>query len=266
MSGRATIIACVVASFAAPALAGAERCIDGAPLPDGGSLERTIDVPTPSAPQVLTAVRVRLEGTHPWVGDLRATLIHPSGLAVTLVDRPGIPSTGFPGPWGCGGDDFRCTLADDAAAAIESTCSFGPPPVLSGALRPNGPLAVLVGLPPGGAWRLVIEDAVAGDAGSLALACLDLDVAPDCNGNGTPDAADIASGASSDANGDGVPDECACAADLDGDGQVAASDLATVLSAWGACRGCPADLDRDGQVGSTDLTRVLAEWGACGGG
>lgn len=266
MRGRTTIAAFLAAWCAAPALAGAERCVDGGPIPDGGSLERTVEVPLPPSPQVITGVRVRLEGTHPWVGDLKATLIHPSGLAVTLIDRPGIPSTGFPGPWGCGGDDFRCTLADDAAGAIESTCSFGPPPVLSGSLRPNGPLAALAGLPTGGAWRLVIEDAVAGDAGSLTLACLDLDVAPDCNGNGTPDADDLASGASSDANGDGIPDECACVADLDGNGEVAAADLATVLSSWGACRGCPADLDRDGQVGSTDLTRLLAEWGACGGG
>lgn len=34
------------------------------------------------------------------------------------------------------------------------------------------------------------------------------DVASDCNGNGVPDADDIASGTSLDTNGDGVPDEC----------------------------------------------------------
>lgn len=33
-------------------------------------------------------------------------------------------------------------------------------------------------------------------------------VAADCNGNGIPDATDIADGTSTDANGDGVPDEC----------------------------------------------------------
>jgi hypothetical protein len=30
----------------------------------------------------------------------------------------------------------------------------------------------------------------------------------DCNGNGVPDACDIADGTSVDADGDGVPDEC----------------------------------------------------------
>jgi hypothetical protein len=213
-----------------------ERCVEGGPIPDGGTLERIVVVPPPATPQAIAGVRVRLEGTHPWVGDLRATLFHPSGAAVLLLDRPGIPSTGFPGPWGCGGDDFRCTLADEAAAAIESTCSFGPPPVLGGTLRPNGPLAALVGLAPEGAWRIVVEDAVAGDAGTLVVACLELSLAS------------------------------ACPADLDGNGAVDAADLAAILAAWGPCPGCPADLDRDGAVAAGDLTAILAAWGACGGG
>lgn len=267
MSGHPAIKAVAAALVTGVAMAGdGERCTKGGAIPDGGSIERTVEVPPAPSPQVITGLRVRLEGTHPWVGDLTAAVIHPSGLAVTLIDRPGIPSSGFPGPWGCGGDDFRCTLSDDAAAAIESTCSFGPPPVLSGSLRPNGPLAALVGLPPGGAWRIVVGDAVAGDAGSLALACLELSVAPDCNGNGTPDADDIGSGASSDSDGDGVPDECACRADIDGDHDVDAADLAAMLAAWGPCPACPADLDRDGEVTATDLTSLLAGWGGCGPG
>lgn len=228
----AAILACVTATAAHAG--STESCVEGGSIPDGGSIERIIVVAPPPSPQAIVGVRVRIEGTHPWVGDLRASLVHPSGVTVTLLDRPGIPSTGFPGPWGCGGDDFRCTLADDATAAIESTCSFGPPPVLAGELRPNAPLSALVGLAPGGAWRLVIEDAVAGDAGSLTLACLEIESAADCR------------------------------ADLDGSGHVDAADLAEILARWGACTSCPADLDRDGQVGSSDLTTMLASWGACG--
>jgi len=216
------------------ALAGdLERCVEGGTIPDGGVTERAFEVPGPASPQVITAARVRLEGIHPWVGDLRASLVHPSGLAITLIDRPGIPSTGFPGPWGCGGDDFTCTLSDDAAAALESTCSFGPPPVLSGTLRPSTPLAALVGLPPEGTWRIVLEDAVAGDAGALVVACLELSLAS------------------------------ACPADLDGNRAVDAADLARILAEWGACSGCPADLDGDGQVAASDLTATLAAWGSC---
>lgn len=53
-----------------------------------------------------------------------------------------------------------------------------------------------------------------------------------------------------------------CPADLDGNGQVGASDLAALLGAWGASG--PADLDGDGQVGSSDLAALLGAWGPCG--
>jgi hypothetical protein len=56
----------------------------------------------------------------------------------------------------------------------------------------------------------------------------------------------------------------ACPADLDGNGEVAAQDLAAVLAAWGPCSGaCPADIDGNGEVAAQDLAAVLAAWGAC---
>ncbi len=54
-----------------------------------------------------------------------------------------------------------------------------------------------------------------------------------------------------------------CPGDLDDDGAVGASDLATLLSSWGRCAGCPADLDGDGQVGPPDLAALLSTWGDC---
>jgi hypothetical protein len=59
----------------------------------------------------------------------------------------------------------------------------------------------------------------------------------------------------------GVPAP-ACPADLDGDGQVGASDLATLLGSWGQLGG-PADLDSDGSVGAPDLASLLGSWGPC---
>jgi hypothetical protein len=53
-----------------------------------------------------------------------------------------------------------------------------------------------------------------------------------------------------------------CRQDLDGDGSVGASDLATVLAAWGT-NDAEADLDGDGLVGASDLATILAAWGAC---
>ncbi len=52
-----------------------------------------------------------------------------------------------------------------------------------------------------------------------------------------------------------------CNADLDGDGQVATSDLLVLFSFWGPCLGCPADLDRDGSVNTNDLLDLFSEWG-----
>ncbi|MFZ9881238.1 MAG: exo-alpha-sialidase [Phycisphaerales bacterium] len=52
-----------------------------------------------------------------------------------------------------------------------------------------------------------------------------------------------------------------CAADLDGSGTVDASDLATLLGAWGQ-RGV-GDLDASGTVDASDLATLLGAWGAC---
>jgi enediyne biosynthesis protein E4 len=49
--------------------------------------------------------------------------------------------------------------------------------------------------------------------------------------------------------------------DLDGDGTVAANDLASLLSSWGQS-GVPADLDLDGSVGAADLAVMLSSWGS----
>lgn len=52
-------------------------------------------------------------------------------------------------------------------------------------------------------------------------------------------------------------------ADLDGNGNVDAADLAIVLASWGATKS-PADLDGDGVVASSDIAVLLSAWGAGG--
>ena len=54
----------------------------------------------------------------------------------------------------------------------------------------------------------------------------------------------------------------ACIADLNGDGSVSATDLAQVLSVWGATNST-ADLNNDGIVGAPDLALLLNAWGVC---
>lgn len=51
-----------------------------------------------------------------------------------------------------------------------------------------------------------------------------------------------------------------CPADLDGSGLVDASDLASMLAAWG---GPDADLDGDGLTTAADLATLLVAWGPC---
>jgi hypothetical protein len=88
----------------------------------------------------------------------------------------------------------------------------------------------------------------------------------DCNGNGNPDACDVADDISSDMNGNGIPDECEalpCAGDFNGDGAVSGQDLGIILGAWGAATATPADLNRDGVVNGLDLGVLLGAWGAC---
>ena len=68
-----------------------------------------------------------------------------------------------------------------------------------------------------------------------------------------------------DADGDQVADVCEsnCVADLTGDGQVDAADLADLLVVWGVCGDCSADFDGDGKVDAADLADLLVAWGSC---
>ncbi|MCH2149984.1 MAG: hypothetical protein MK095_11180, partial [Phycisphaerales bacterium] len=86
---------------------------------------------------------------------------------------------------------------------------------------------------------------------------------PDCNGNGLPDAGDIADGTSDDTDGNGIPDECECLGDIDGNGSVNVTDLLTVIADWGCSTGCDGDANGDGTVNVTDLLAVISAWGDC---
>ncbi|MHC5006234.1 MAG: M12 family metallo-peptidase [Planctomycetota bacterium] len=85
----------------------------------------------------------------------------------------------------------------------------------------------------------------------------------DCNGNGTPDECDVAADPGLDINGNDVPDDCECLGDLNGDGEVAVQDFLFLLADWGPCTVCEHDLDDDGIIGITDFLSLLARWGPC---
>ena len=54
-----------------------------------------------------------------------------------------------------------------------------------------------------------------------------------------------------------------CQGDLNGDGIVNLTDLASVLSSYGICRGCDEDLNLDGYVDETDVRILTLQWGPC---
>lgn len=103
------------------------------------------------------------------------------------------------------------------------------------------------------------------------------DFSQDCNGDGIPDAVELARGAADcdlnsvpdacqpDDDDDGIPNTCeACVADINGDTHVNGFDFSLLLNRWGAVpAGEPADLDEDGNVGASDVALLLNSWGKC---
>ncbi len=59
-----------------------------------------------------------------------------------------------------------------------------------------------------------------------------------------------------------VGESHACAGDLDGDGQIGASDVAELLARWGQ-KGPVGDLNESGQIDAADLASIIGRWGVC---
>jgi subtilisin-like proprotein convertase family protein len=152
-------------------------------IPDNstGGVVVQIDIDAPG--ELIESVIMDLAIQHDWVGDLVVTLQSPAGTVVTLLDRPGIPSVGFPGPFGCGGRDVSVSFLDIATQDAESMCSTTATPVLSGDVSPLTPLGALAGEAADGLWLLTVSDNSLVDTGQFVQACLHIESTPAC----TPD-------------------------------------------------------------------------------
>lgn len=119
-----------------------------------------------AAPGLVSQVKITgLDIRHTWVGDLRATLISPSGTAVVLFDQPGVPASQF----GCNGDDLLLSFDDFApntALQLETSCNPGSPTIF-GNFQPVDALIAFAGEPATGVWTLRVNDFVNQDGGSL---------------------------------------------------------------------------------------------------
>lgn len=122
---------------------------------------------------VILDVRVVIQATHTWVGDLVFELRNAAGMTLTVIDRPGVVR----GDNGCSGNDIDVVLRDDATEMIDAAClpeGMGTP-ALGGTLLPDSPFAsAFLGEPTAGNWRMTAIDADAGSTGTFVRWCLQL--------------------------------------------------------------------------------------------
>ncbi len=144
----------------------AEICFDGSvAIPDNNTTG--VDNTLNGFAGALLNLDVYVKIDHTYVGDVVVTLRHDAGAPVTLIDRPGVPTSTF----GCSGDNVDVTLSDAGTAPVESTCGTTPP-VVSGVLIPNATLSAFDGQDFAGAWVLNVSDRVGSDTGNLVRWCL----------------------------------------------------------------------------------------------
>ncbi len=134
----------------APVTRNVYQSTTAAKIPDGrSSLTSSVTVADKiSIEQIAVDVNIR----HANVGDLRLTLISPTGAAFVLVSN-GVAS---------GADFTHTTFTAEAAAGIAT----GAAPY-TGDFTPEAPMGLLIGLSAKGTWKLKVEDMTGGNAGQL---------------------------------------------------------------------------------------------------
>ena len=204
-------------------------------IPDNAIAGVTIPIEIEaSANALIDTIEVSIEINHAWVGDLSILLRSPNGTEIALLHRPGIPSTGFPGPFGCGGRDINALFTDQSAQPAELLCSYDAQPVITGQVAPNQMLSVFAGQPAAGTWLIIVADHSPYDQGTLISVCLSTNTttscSPDLNNDGNLDFFDVSAflGAFSTMNP---------IADFTNDGEFNFFDVSAFLSAFSA--GCP---------------------------
>src|SRR6476646_12218896 len=127
-----------------------------APIPDGGTLVRALQVPD-AGPVSFLAVGVRI--AHPHVADLTLTLVSPGGRKVVLSRHEGGDGANYgSGPKGCSSN-----LAWFESEALDAVSTQDAP--FAGDQRPEQPLTALYGDDARGRWSLQIDDRTPGAAG-----------------------------------------------------------------------------------------------------
>lgn len=167
--------------LAAPVVLPGDTCANtitsncGAPIPNNSPFNNWLDSNRAVAGcGYVRGLRVGLDISHSWIGDLTVTLHAPDGTARTLLDRPGAPGLSING---CSSDNLRVIFDDAASNQAELTCADAPPAshAMLGTLKPAQTLAGFHGKPADGGWLIRVVDSASGDAGVLQDWSLELD-------------------------------------------------------------------------------------------
>jgi len=133
--------------------------LDGSPT--STNAVSTLTVPTGGR---IDHLRVTVNVTQNYVGDLRARLTAPGGQTIDLLERPGLSDDGF------GSADHwngPITFDDSASQSIQDIARGSALTTLSGSFVPDEPLAALAGQDRAGTWTLRMTDEATPDQGTL---------------------------------------------------------------------------------------------------
>jgi uncharacterized repeat protein (TIGR01451 family) len=126
---------------------------------------------TVAANAQVTDVNIGVQFTHTYRGDVRATLISPSGTVVNLITNIGTST-----------DNLNVLFDDSAAASItthtSNNDSTATAPPYQRTFRPQGTLASFNGEGSAGTWQLTICDSLNGDSGAFTRSDLSLTTVP----------------------------------------------------------------------------------------
>jgi subtilisin-like proprotein convertase family protein/uncharacterized protein YvpB len=139
-------------------------------IPDNNSAGINDDISI-SDPRLLVNVRLYLDISHTYVGDLKVTLTNlTTAQKITVIDRPGSP------PYGCGNSDIVTILDDSAIQPADEQCASAPH-AISGIYLPTQILGTFSGNSVQGTWRLNVSDQYINDTGYLNHWCLETKLA-----------------------------------------------------------------------------------------
>jgi subtilisin-like proprotein convertase family protein len=134
------------------------------PIPDDQATFVTDVISVPNI-STISSVKVHLNLSHTYPGDLIVMIDAPQGNPVLLFDQPGVPNSAY----GCDGDDMYVNLYDEApnsASALENTCN-SVAPAIGGDFQPLQPLLEYQGQNSAGNWTLILQDVFEEDGGAI---------------------------------------------------------------------------------------------------